>query len=517
MVKIRSGLSAIVTILVLFIIVLPAVGADRGVITIAGHDSPAVWKADADIRCDGFNDQVQINDAIANKVPAQGGTVVLLPGNFSVAVVSGQDYCILINRDDVSLIFMDGAIVKMADNQAAAGLVQVVSVQDDSTEGLIKNVTVWGPGVIDYNGEDWTSGGNGGGAGSVSACLMTFGQCDNVRIGGGLTLKNANGRAFGMQNTSATDGNGLVCDGLRIIDSGEAWFGGATNNVVITNCYMDNFTQDAIEPTNIVGLRITNNTIKNYRGAQAVDLFPDGSATELKQVVIAGNTIGPCASSATLSGHINAGGGASGQPEDGTLDGLVIADNTFVHTGTQAVGVNVGNWDPLSTSSSVSNVLIIGNYFDGTGTDTQSVDCAVAILSACNNVSVIGNVIHSYAGSGILISSRDATVSNRPPTDVLIQGNLIFNNNQVNGGFEDGITIDVEGTATEPDDIVITGNYIFDNQGSPTQQDGLNMDDISTATDIYVYANTFRNNINSGLKDANAQNAASGTTVNQGQ
>jgi hypothetical protein len=52
--------------------------------TIAANDSTAAAKAQADYICDGTSDEVQINTALA-AVPATGGKVMLLAGNYSIA------------------------------------------------------------------------------------------------------------------------------------------------------------------------------------------------------------------------------------------------------------------------------------------------------------------------------------------------------------------------------------------------------------------------------------------------
>lgn len=72
------------------------VGADA-VLVVAASDAPAGIKTNADYVCDGTNDEVEINAAIAS-LPTKGGKVTLSEGTFNIAS------SILIQNDNVTII-----------------------------------------------------------------------------------------------------------------------------------------------------------------------------------------------------------------------------------------------------------------------------------------------------------------------------------------------------------------------------------------------------------------------------
>lgn len=132
--------------------------------------STAGWtEKDCDYLCDGINDQVEINDAIA-ALPTSGGEVVILDGTYNF---TGR---ITVNKDNVSIRGNGNATVlkRMWDSSSSEGVITLTSVQGCRVENL----------QIDGNNTTYTSNYNYGiHLVSSSNNIITGNTCNNSNNG----------------------------------------------------------------------------------------------------------------------------------------------------------------------------------------------------------------------------------------------------------------------------------------------------------------------------------------------
>ena len=80
---------------------------------VAANDAPLAWKEVAAYQCDGTNDQIEINNAIA-ALPTNGGSILLSPGTFNVSS------SIVIEKDNIS-VFGQGTGQRTGATQTGVG------------------------------------------------------------------------------------------------------------------------------------------------------------------------------------------------------------------------------------------------------------------------------------------------------------------------------------------------------------------------------------------------------------
>ncbi len=240
---------------------------------IAASDSLRLHKRQAHIVCDGVNDEVQINDAIS----LYGGCVTLLPGIYTVAesgtTAGGDAFCIVLNRENVKLQFLPGAVVKSAvGNGAFLVYVGEGNYVSGPLPTLKRNIQVVGPGTLDANLE--TCGG-----------LNARGFLADVVIGGGLRIMGCRGTAVaqlpftlsgvgvGGQPFGSFFGDRWTVDHVYVTDCDEGGFATGTRGLTIDRLFIDGInSQDAFEPIGNIDLVMTRSILKNSQGS-ALDIF----------------------------------------------------------------------------------------------------------------------------------------------------------------------------------------------------------------------------------------------------
>ncbi len=232
-----------------------------------------------------------------------------------------------------------------------------------------------------------------------------------------------------------------------------------------------------------------------------------------------------------IEGNFIYGSGDVGIAVDAVGSEEVIVANNDVAGSTNS---NIG-WGPNSTGpilirgnlahdgashgfigQSTPNVNIIGNSaYDNAGNGFNLEN------DGCDFITLDGNSAYSNAQHGFLIvtnpsqlviSNNIAAWNNRCGlafyhniVDVVFIGNIVFDNGQNPGGFDDdGINISDSGVACS--NFVIVGNRITDRQGTKTQNAGIQLAGLST--EILISNNDLQGN-----KTYAINNGASGTVT----
>lgn len=230
-------------------------------------------------------------------------------------------------------------------------------------------------------------------------------------------------------------------------------------------------------------------------------------------------------------------------PTNGSFDDLVVIGNTFKSIGSGTAvnrGFGVGT-SAQNSSSRVTNVTIVGNYFelvdyhgvhiednssDITISGNTFVDCgfsaeatfsttaSIAVTSAnvgqeVKNVIVSNNIIRNtdstidygilFSGTqrndGFIINNNTLHMNGTAPGIFAFGENFSINNNIVDGS--DGAGIDVRARQG-----IVSGNNCYDSQGTKTQTYGIAYN--SNADDVNFTNNTLLNNINAGFNEISA-------------
>lgn len=139
----------------------------RSSLLVAASNAPATWIAAADYTCDGTADDVQIQAAL-DALPAAGGTVMLSPGLFTVAVSAGSPvtgdslttpYCVKITATHGAVTLrgagMGATTIKLANSQGSNTIPLLIRgastgkrtaqtvISDLAFEGNDANQTAW--------------------------------------------------------------------------------------------------------------------------------------------------------------------------------------------------------------------------------------------------------------------------------------------------------------------------------------------------------------------------------------
>lgn len=146
--------------------------------------------------------------------------------------------------------------------------------------------------------------------------------------------------------------------------------------------------------------------------------------------------------------------------------------------------------------------VVENNFITGCGENGVKLNRQVSVSRQTEGSIVRGNVIWENDESGIEILECP---------DNIISGNIIYNNGQSGAGTNDGILIEDFGNGLEPNRNIITGNLIYDDQGTATQDYGVNIPD-SVTEDTVIEGNVFRGHTSGAINDAGTQTRVRGNT-----
>ena len=371
--------------------------SDAGDFIVAAPDSPTlrtpyqagVYQASED------HAEAAIQNAI-NDLPSAGGTVRILSGNYTLKrTSSSSEECISIVNSNVRLLFEPGATLKLADDlYTAAETFHIIKISGAS-QGEAKNVSIWGPGIIDGN---LANQNRESGIGTEKhKGLQIVGFDEHISVGGGLTLQNIDGQAM-----DASGNNGIsakfIIDNLRIVDCGEGALVQRMFDASISNLHIQTMDkQDGLEILAGNKTVITNCTIRDTND-DCLDLFTNGAAWG--DIVITGCTFGPRKSggAGTDKEIISINNGSS----DSLLENIVIS-GCFIDMGNAEEGIVIGPNEGLGTGT-VKFCLIVGNVIDGTGS-TASAN-GIVVDGTSLNIFIASNLIHDCPGNAIDLSDN---------------------------------------------------------------------------------------------------------------
>jgi len=392
-----------------------------GEIVVAASDS--LYKQYADYRCDGTDDQVQIQAAIDAAYAVGGGEVFLMAGNYVAAIIEMKDSVCL----------------------RGAGAASKITLKTGENTSLIVNSDTVG-GNTEIAVKDFYVDGNYSGNPSVGSDVGTI-HFDNVSS---LVLNNIkmydSGRVgiqlFNCTNFSVTANevdtaykdcvgvekgciNGVVL-GNRLLNAGEGNAGveaqdGAHGVVISSNAIKD--CAKGIEISNHTGetpcrtIAVQNNTLENC----FIDITAIGTDSAAKNIVIANNasyneaaTVNGVGVQLSLVEDVvvegnnivlnNSGSGSGGLYISGNTTNCRLNANVLQHTGggtDEGIGINVG------TGAHV-NLAIINNTVDNF--DYKGIRFNV---NSCSGCSVKDNHVTNVnrAGSGRCVSFESGASS----------------------------------------------------------------------------------------------------------
>lgn len=117
-------------------------------LVIAASDSSAKSKAQADYVCDGTNDEVEIQAAIT-ALPAMGGSILFLEGNYSKGAAAG-----ITIPSNTNIILSSGATITLANSINADAC---IFTNSDAVNGN-RNISITGHGILRGNEANQTTG-----------------------------------------------------------------------------------------------------------------------------------------------------------------------------------------------------------------------------------------------------------------------------------------------------------------------------------------------------------------------
>lgn len=376
---------------------------------VAAADS--VHEYDVDYRCDGAADQVEIQAAI--DALANGGTVVLLEGNFSTSAtieigtgirLIGQGHktiitlandsdCVMIQNKDVTNGNQDFSIenlqldangVNQSDNvdegDKPRDLRQAIRIRGTSTSSKrfsllncyihdVRHGT-----AVSWRGDDWLIQGNIFYNNGVAASAH---KCDHVYTNGN------RGRIIGNSLNTCTDTGIASEQGEGITITGNTVKTAAMIGIGVGNGATD--------------VAISGNTIINITAATGRGIFVQPAGGDpVKRIAITGNTIRgvldrgisvDSVSEVTISGNLL---------EDCDKYGIIFIDSTH--------GTIAGNWIE-GTASGTAIIVEDSDYISVTGntmrtTETLTASCRGILAMGATNVVISSNVIKGVSGQG---------------------------------------------------------------------------------------------------------------------
>ncbi len=396
--------------LVLLLLLLPTLAIAQGVgeleprssaatLVVAASDSTAKDKTNADYVCDGTDDHIQIQAAL-DALPAQGGSVLLLAGNYLAERIEIPSNTTFAGVGTATVLKMEDALEDRfitQDGWHGTNVTTIVSnivIRDMQIDGNNRNQTNIGANV--------DAQGNAG--------------CLDFKYTTGLTVRNCliyQPWAVGIEVTHSTNvkviGNTIrdyADDGIAINE--ETHYAIVSDNViedgVDTKTYGGSAAIEVQDGASFV--TVTNNVIKfiditmlNPSDGIAVGSHPDEDPCH--HINITNNSI------YTNQGEVSVMIKVRGEASDALAEHVIVSNNVMEDISTDTavkiqiwnasnvtvmgnVGGSWGNW--LMFQGTVSNIVVTGNKMT---TLVTGLSCSIIASSTLNNVRISNNIISS--------------------------------------------------------------------------------------------------------------------------
>ena len=345
-------------------------------IVAAANSSSATFRAD--YRCDGNNDQTEINAAI-DALSGTGGIVYLLEGTFTLGAA--------ITVDQANITLMGSGAGTIISNPSGDTTVSITA-----NRARLQNISIAGTGAgyaVHFNGVS---------SGTVSNChisksgagdTVVFQNSENCTLEASRVIKNAASNALINLNAS----NNIKIQGNHVMGGAfSIYTTGAPKNISINNNTFMNSNGDSILFLGVTDSEITGNSIQE-NAAQGVDLDANCS-----NIVISGNNFKNNAPTA-VGGAVYINGdyiAFTGNTVYNSRDGIkietsanfcIVSGNTFIGAGQLGWGVTLtGTNNTFNTNTitdySVGLKVYTGSYNSITG--NRIYNCVTAFSADSN-------------------------------------------------------------------------------------------------------------------------------------
>lgn len=364
---------------------IAGLGGGEGIFTeivVAASDADAKIKLNADYVCDGVDDEVEINQAIAEIAALGGGQIYLPKGNY---IVSEQ--------------------IKVKNNCSlkGSGWSTVVKLANNVNFGFVDE----GAGIID-----------------VYALIRNESDGDSIQVHD-LKIDGNRANNTGGQYHSLFFKNGINCvannlfviggfgsrGGCGIVDS-------AGNRTTISNCITTGSARHGIATTSFTqNFIITNN--QSYLNNQSGIHTSTGMGVVSNNMCYKNNTDGIQGTNASESIYIGNVCYENGSDGINAVGGhKIIANNTISNNGAHGI-------DLTHTGGGVSNIQIVGNKITGNALNAIYGTAVFDIIIKGNNIK--GSATSNY---GIRFEQY------------LSGGHFIISDNMIKGGLTKAISMD---------------------------------------------------------------------------
>lgn len=427
---------------------------------VAASDASASSKARADYICDGVDDQVQINAAIA-ALPAGGGRVVLSEGTFLISdTISDQ------GKSNVALVGQgDSTIIKLADNTIT--VVALVQIE-------LTNVSGWMLADFKYDGNR---------ANQVQVLSSHAVHLDQVTNS---IVKNVTFRDTVVTSLriEASSENQVI--GCRFFDDDDmaVFIAYGSHRNVVLGCYFEGGTEDAAIKIREVSHGNIIDGCTFFDGPSAAIQIVSGAAVACDRNIVSncfmdGNETTPDSRTKYA---------VQGSLSGGTIKHTLVIGNTIINFNTgialvgseeNIIGNNISDCDS-GIHVSGDGTVIIGNQvndIEGTGPDGAGI-----LVTGHDNGVVNGNRVDS-AKHGIDVNNSDYnTISGNQTTNSVSTG--IREN-----GTSDNNLIEVNTTVNNAVQITKLGasSIVRNNLGHVTENSGTGSIDAAATTDVIAH------------------------------
>lgn len=392
-----------------------------GVITVAASDTAANLKALADYVCDGTDDHVEFNTALA-----QGGKVVSLDGSFTPSdsiEIPSNGHLHTGNNSRFTL--------------AASSDVPILT-NSDPTGGNV-NIKVTGGGTFDHNGANQTSSTHGVLFDNVTGLVV-----EDIKVTGGrgwdLRLENCTLAVISGVDTYGPGGSA---------NTGGIQTRNTCSKIWLVDCVARAHTDGAGYGIWIMGTDISVVGCRSYGNDDDNLVIGNNAANDAVRVMALGGFYTDSVSDGGV--HVTSGS------VDVTLDGGVYSNNDLV--GIKVGGTNIFRVKLIGVSANLNGTTGITVSEDGTLLNGVTAEAngerGVLIASSCARVSILNSSIRANTDSNIELHSS-ATA-----TDLLIANCLLDSSGDWG--------VDLNGTI---DEVMIQNNFIESNTTGGVDGDG---------------------------------------------
>lgn len=306
-------------------------------------------------------------------------------------------------------------------------------------------------------------------------------------------------RAFDSDGTEQYSGTSLVTDVLNAIETAHS-----SGNFMILfgvgtfDMSTENWTLNTVNDVTIAGAGIDITIIQNSSTA-AADTEPF-SFTNCDRITIRDLTVSAGGTARSTSDALDFDDGDECLVERVKItasrgDGIVFDGKD---TGAQAINNIIRSC--IITGADLCGIqllaadrtLVEGNTIHANGECGIKLNRKTSVtVQSCQDTTIKNNRIYSNDESGIEVLEGDRSI---------IEGNIIFNNGQ-GAGTDDGVLIDDFATAgLTTDGNIVRNNQIYDDQGTPTQDYGVNVLDAAVTRTI-VEGNIFDGHVTGAVND----------------